>query len=265
MENTLERGLCPYGGLISISKLGRLSCTSSFAFGYQLKVQVSRWLSTQRKHPASRKWGSASPIPTQTHPPCGHSLGRVWVLFPSPWLLCEVGSWKGKEKPARDSWLLAVPLSLHSAQEMWGHLWVSLISPDIGKIQPQPWVGPAEFSCDSENYVRKQGEEKGETAQTSARFCPSSGLLLCWSGLEQGSDICLEKVPRSVPPTPPSTNQSWLSVWMWCWNLVLKYEICSITFCHSQNENRPSTSSSHNFPWKLSSSLTEGWKTLRDL
>lgn len=97
MENTLSRGLCPCGGgLRSISKLGRLSFTS-FAFGYPPKMpgQVSECLSTQGRHPGrslSTKCWPASQIPAQIHPFCGQ--GRIWVLFPPPWLLCQTGSWQ---------------------------------------------------------------------------------------------------------------------------------------------------------------------------
>lgn len=141
---------------------------ASFAFGYppQMPLQVSPCLSTQGKHLGkglSRKcWSQISP---QIHPFCGSTLrGRIWVLFPSPWLLCQVGSWWGNKKPAQDSWLLAEPLSPHCdseyGSEVWGHLWVSLISPDSDKTQPWSSVDPGCVAAVTQKVMKETRERK---------------------------------------------------------------------------------------------------------
>lgn len=92
----------------------------------------------------STKCWPTSQISTQTHPFCGHSLGRAEISSHLP--DCSVrldhgeairnqleipGSWPGR---------CHFTVTVSRAQEMWGHLWVSLISPDIDKTQP--WAGP---------------------------------------------------------------------------------------------------------------------------
>lgn len=144
MENTLERGLCPYGGLTSISKLGRLSCTSFLPFVIPPSACAGELMAEHPKKTPSKQKVRVSLTnpysnPSFLWPQPGKGLSALPISLAALW------GWITEREGETSLRFLTLgwALSLHSAQEMWGHLWVSLISPDIDKIQPQPRVGPS--------------------------------------------------------------------------------------------------------------------------
>lgn len=141
------------------------------------------------------------------------------------------------KKPDRDFWLL-VGTGVHFNVIMnsegtlkWARFLLVLI-----KLRPSLKQITAELQLWLRKWCKKVGRGKRRNCSTLSTVLVlfRAAFVLEWFGTGCWHLFEIE-MPYSITPTPPSiTSQSGLSIWMWCWNLVLNYEICSITFSRSQ-------------------------------